>query len=151
MHLTLLLCGMKSKVRTIQNLSWMFYDADQCNNSNGGGVDCASTFFRQLFLHEKEVWRSQISWLFPIHYELSENQKTIGVFTVFWGDLEDAGTINPHPQLSFIQKPPTIWVNQPSTYKVITQINCTGRVKKVNLDTDISNCFPRNFISSSYI
>ena len=45
---------------------------------------------------KKGVWRTQISWLFLIHYELSENQKYFfGFFTVFWCDLEGAP---PHPQ-----------------------------------------------------
>ena len=35
---------------------------------------------------------------FLIHYKLSENQFFGGVFTVFWGNLEDVGTlIVPHP------------------------------------------------------
>ena len=34
MHLTLLLCGMKSKVNTKFELN-AHYDADKCNNSNG--------------------------------------------------------------------------------------------------------------------
>ena len=38
------------------------------------GAQCARTFFKKLFLHEKEVLRSEISWLFLIHYTLSENQ-----------------------------------------------------------------------------
>ena len=33
-------------------------------------------------------------WLFLIHYKVSENQKN-GFFTVFWGDLEGAGTLCP--------------------------------------------------------
>ena len=44
---------------------------------------------------KKGVWRSKISWLFLIHHELSENQKKIWFFTVFWGDLEGAGWFRP--------------------------------------------------------
>ena len=62
-------------------------------------------FFRWLFLHKKGDWRSQISWLFLIHYGLSETF----FFTVFWGDLEGAGRCPPHS--SYIQKPCTIRVN----------------------------------------
>ena len=54
MHLTLLLCGMKSKVRTIQNLSWMFYDADQCNNSNGGGGLIVPALFSDSYFYMKK-------------------------------------------------------------------------------------------------
>ena len=40
-------------------------------NPNGGEVDCANTFFWQIFLHVKK----ETEGLFLIHYELSENQK----------------------------------------------------------------------------
>ena len=54
---------------------------------------------------KKGVWRSQISWLFLIHYELSENQKNFfWFFTVFWGDLEGAGWFSPPPLSSNIQE-----------------------------------------------
>ena len=29
---------------------------------------------------------------------------------MFWGDIGGVDAINPHPHLSYIQKPPTIWV-----------------------------------------
>ena len=45
-----------------------------------GGAESARPFFRWLFLHEKGVWRPKISWLFLIHYELSENQKKMFFF-----------------------------------------------------------------------
>ena len=64
------------------------------------------------FSMKKVVWRFPISWLFLIHYELSENQKkNFWFFTVFWGDLEGAGWISPPPLSSNIQKPRSIRVN----------------------------------------
>ena len=45
---------------------------------------------------------------FLIHYELLENQKKFGFSQCFGDDLEGAGTINPHPHSSHIQKPHTI-------------------------------------------
>ena len=47
------------------------------------GAQCARTFFRRLFLHEKRDLESQIPWLFLIHYELSENQKKNWIFCKF--------------------------------------------------------------------
>ena len=47
-------------------------------NPNGGGVDCAQTFLDGYFSMKKGVWKSQISWLFLIPYEIWENQN-------FWG------------------------------------------------------------------
>ena len=43
----------------------------------------ARTFFRQLFLHKKWVWRSQILWLNLINYEILENLN----FFVFHSDV----------------------------------------------------------------
>ena len=62
----------------------------------GGGLNQPALFSTVHFSKKKGVWRSQISWLFLIHYELSENQKKIfWFFTVFWGDLEGAGWFSP--------------------------------------------------------
>ena len=54
---------------------------------NDGGIDCARTFIRWLFLHKKGVWRSQISLkatcrspptsLSPRIIELNQNLKLI--------------------------------------------------------------------------
>ena len=41
-----------------------------------------------------------MSKLFIIHYILSENKKNV-FFTVFWGDLEGAGTLYPCTQATF--------------------------------------------------
>ena len=66
---------------------------------------------------KKGVWRSKISWLFLIHYELSENQiKFFWFFTVFWGDLEGAGWFSPPPLSSNIQKPRPIRVKHLSQW-----------------------------------
>ena len=55
------------------------------------------------------VWRSKISWLFLIHYELSENQKKIfWFFTVFWGDLEGAGWFSPSPHSQATSRSPAL-------------------------------------------
>ena len=57
-------------------------------NPNGaGGAQCAITFFRWLFFHEKGVWRSEISWIFLIHNKLFWNF-FFGFFTVSLGYLE---------------------------------------------------------------
>ena len=45
--------------------------------------ESAHTIFKRPFLHEKGFWRSKISWLFLIHYELSEDQKKIGFSQCF--------------------------------------------------------------------
>ena len=58
---------------------------------------------------KKGVWRSQISWLFLIHYELSEKQKKIfWFFTVFWGDLEGVGTMCPPRTQATFKSPATL-------------------------------------------
>ena len=69
-------------------------------NPNGGGINCACTFFSWLFLHEKSglVWRSPILGLFLIHYKLSEIQNRKN-----WGDLEGTGTFKPPALLGFLQ------------------------------------------------
>ena len=41
----------------------------------GGGLNQPALFSNVHFSMKKGVWRSKISWLFLIHYELSENQK----------------------------------------------------------------------------
>ena len=68
---------------SIFHLIWLVFDIKGISpiGVRGGGTICASTSFRSRFLHEKRVWRSKISWLFLIHYKLSENQKKI--FLVF--------------------------------------------------------------------
>ena len=77
-----------------------------------GGLKQPVLFSDGYFSMKKGVWRSQISWLFLIHYELSENQKIFfWFFTVFWGDLEGAGWFSPPPLSSNIQKPRSIRVN----------------------------------------
>ena len=58
------------------------------------------------FSIKTEIWRSEISWLILIvYYKLSEIQKK-WFFTVLFGDLEGAGTINPILNSINIQKPP---------------------------------------------
>ena len=67
----------------------------------GGGLNQPALFSNVHFSMKKGFWRSQISWLFLIHYELSDNQKKIfWFFTVFWGDLEGAGWFSTPPQFS---------------------------------------------------
>ena len=62
------------------------------------GLNQSALFSDGYFSIKKGVWRSQISWLFLIHYELSEKQKKFfWFFTVFWGDLEGAGWFSPPP------------------------------------------------------
>ena len=59
-----------------------------------GGVDCAWTFFRGLFLHDKRGL--EISYLFLLHYEIF-----FRFFSVILDDIEDGGKINPiklHPE-----------------------------------------------------
>ena len=66
-------------------------------NPNGAvGHTVPAVFSDGYFTMEKGVLRSEISWLFLIHYELSEIQKN--VFTVFWGDLEGGLIHPPHTQ-----------------------------------------------------
>ena len=55
----------------------------------GKGFKVPALFSGGYFSMKKGVWRSQISWLFLIHYEISENQKKIGSFL---GNLEGVGT-----------------------------------------------------------
>ena len=57
------------------------------------GVYCTHTFFSHLNLHEKWVWKFDISLFFLIHYKLKQIKKKF--FAVFLGDLEDAGTLCP--------------------------------------------------------
>ena len=53
--------------------------------------------FQDVYFSMKNwVWRSQISWLFPNHYELSENQKN-EFFTVILGYQKGAGGGHIHP------------------------------------------------------
>ena len=67
-------------------------------NRAGEGLNQPALFSNGYFSMKKGVWRSKISWLFLIHYELSENQKKFfWFFTVFWGDLEGAGWFSPPP------------------------------------------------------
>ena len=81
----------------------------------GGGLNQPALFSDGYFSMKKGVWRSKISWLFLIHYELSENQKKFfWFFTVFWGDLEGAGWFSPPPLSSNIQEPRSIRVNYPA-------------------------------------
>ena len=70
------------------------------------GAQYAHTFFRRLFLHEKGVWR----------YEFLEFSKFIinlffWFFTVFWGDVEGAGTFCPRTQATF--KIPALLIMDP--------------------------------------
>ena len=53
------------------------------------GAQCAHTFFRKLFLHEKRGLEVQIFKLFLIHYKLSENQQK-------WLVFQGAYILNPH-------------------------------------------------------
>ena len=77
------------------------WDIQKIINPIGAGAQCARTFSRRLSLDEKEgVGRSEISWLFLIHYKLSENPIKI-VFAVFWGDIEGVGTLCPRTQATF--------------------------------------------------
>ena len=52
-----------------------------------GRLDCAITFFRWLFLHEKRG--------FEVSNSISESKKKNCFNTVFWGDIEGMGTTNP--------------------------------------------------------
>ena len=61
----------------------------------GEGLNQLALFSDGYFSMKKGVWKSKISWLFPIHLKLSGNQKKIWFFTVFWGDLEGAGWFSP--------------------------------------------------------
>ena len=62
----------------------------------------------------------KISWLFLIHYELSEKQKFFfWFFTVLWGDLEGVGWFSPpHPSSQATFRSPALlelmnqWMNQ---------------------------------------
>ena len=55
-------------------------------------------FLEGYFSQKKCVWRSKISWLFLIHYELSENQMNFfWFFMVILGDLEGACTMHNVP------------------------------------------------------
>ena len=63
------------------------------------GAQCARTFFRWQFLHEK--WRSKITWLFLIHINFQKIQFFGGFCTVFLGDQEGAAHCAPHTQATF--------------------------------------------------
>ena len=52
-------------------------------------------FFQAAIFHEKRGLEVQNFLIFLIHYRLSENQKKIWFFTLFWGDLEGVGTLCP--------------------------------------------------------
>ena len=45
-------------------------------NPNGGGMEYARTFLDGYIYMKKGVWRSEISWLLLIHYELLENEES---------------------------------------------------------------------------
>ena len=80
------------------------------------------------FSQKKWVWRSQISWLFLIHYELSENQKKIfWFFTVILGDLEGAGTMCPPPYTQATSRSPTL-------------LGLTNLTKSKNVTECFKNC-----------
>ena len=85
-------------------------------------------FFSNVhFSKKKGVWRSKISWLFLIHYELSENQKKIfWFFTVFWGDLEGVGWISPH----LLDHPKTLWKTKKIFFAFLKVHNELGKVTK---------------------
>ena len=53
------------------------------NPNRMGEAESSRTLFINSFLHKKGVWRSQILWLFLIHYELSKNQKKNGFSQCF--------------------------------------------------------------------
>ena len=78
----------------------------------GRGHNVPALFSDGYFSMKKGVWRSKISWLFLIHYELSENQKIF--FLVFHSVLRwsrRCGLIQPPPPLSSnIQEPRSIRV-----------------------------------------
>ena len=77
----------------------------------GGGLNQPALFSNVHFSMKKGFWRSQISWLFLIHYELSENQKkNFWFFTVFWGDLEGVGWIShPPPRSQATSRSPALF------------------------------------------
>ena len=47
-----------------------------------------------------------------------QNIKKLWFFTMFWGDLEGAGTLCPPPVSSYIQKPRTIRVNEKLAFTI---------------------------------
>ena len=71
-----------------------------------GGRLCLH-FFIQLFFHGVWILSSQVSWLFLIYYELSENQFSFVSSHRFWviWKFRVQSTL---PHSSNIQKPPTI-------------------------------------------
>ena len=70
------------------------------------------TFFRWQFLHEKRGLEVPDFVTFPNSlWTFRKAKKKFGFFTVFWGDLEGCGLIQPPPpHSSKIQKPRPIWV-----------------------------------------
>jgi len=81
-----------SKWPEIQNLSTLDILESTNEKKWRGGLNQPALFSNVHFSMKKGFWRSQISWLFLIHYELLENQKKNCFFIVFWGDLEGAGS-----------------------------------------------------------
>ena len=100
----------KSSIEMLHLTNHAIHFRNQFNPIGAGGHNNVHTLFQMAISPRKKgVWRSQISWLFLIHYELLENQKKFfWFFTVFLGDLEGVGTLCPHS--SYIQKPRTIRV-----------------------------------------
>ena len=90
---------------------------------SGGGAESSRTFSNIHFSIKKGVCRSQISWLFLIHYELLENKKKILVFHSV-GDLEGAGWFSPPPRPPATPRRPALLGLKPISKKNCIDIFC---------------------------
>ena len=89
---------------------------------------CPHFFQKVISPWKKGVWKSEISWLFLIHYKLLENQK-IGFFTVFWGDVQGVYTLCPPCTQATFKRPAPLGLNGISLFMDMSKI------KQVNFGT----------------
>ena len=103
----------------------------------GGGLNQPALFSDGYFSMKKGVWRSQISWLFLIHYELSEKQKKIFGFSQCFGVIQPP----PPPLSSNIQEPCPIRVKLPPWPKIMKISPYMEEVKKFSRWKNFQNFF----------
>ena len=128
-----IICKRKEMKIIRAGLHHLFWSAAEIHNMAGYYPSGEWIFSDSYFFLKKWVWRSQISWLFLINYELSENQKIFfWFFTVFLGDLEGA----PPPHSSNIQKPHPIRIKMANT---LTFLSITS-MKMITFNTPVIEC-----------
>ena len=90
---------------------------------SGGGAESFCTFSNIHFSIKKGVCRSQISWLFLIHYELLENKKkNFGFSQCRWS--RRCGLIQPPPRSQATSRRPALLGLKPISKKNCIDIFC---------------------------